>query len=175
MSKIKDTLPLMFSEWGFKYDEYLQRVISPRGKTLTVRVANNGYYLSTICCPDGSKVTIPIAQVAAYNKYGDYFIESGLHVRHLNAVKTDNSAGNIEIGTASQNENDKSPEERSRVGRTARAAQPYRAINAKLTPDQVRKIRSRLAESDAQLSKDFGVTRNAIYLIRHRKTYKDIE
>lgn len=45
--------------------------------------------------------------------------------------------------------------------------------NAKLTPDQVREIRSSI-ESQAQMAKRFGVTQAAISAVRLRKTYRNV-
>jgi len=77
---------------------------------------NNSYYRFNVCIDsNGSVFPVLVHQLQAYQKYGDAIFGDNIHVRHLNGNSLDNSVDNIVIGTASENEMDKSPETRKRV------------------------------------------------------------
>lgn len=76
-------------------------------KTFTIRVKIDG----------ADKLRrIWVHKLQAYQKFGDASFASGVHVRHLDGDKVNNSHQNIGIGTASDNMMDKKPEDRSRSG-----------------------------------------------------------
>ncbi len=120
---------------------------------------------------------IPVHKFAAYCFYGEETFKDGIVVRHLDADTENVSKENIVLGTYSQNELDKPSEVRSRTGKIARASQPSRAHNSKFTDEEVREIRRRrdAGESGVDIGKDFGVTRNCIYLIHTRRNYADVK
>lgn len=60
-----------------------------------------GYY--EIIIHRGSFVHCQIHRLQAFQKFGKVLYESGMVVRHLNGVSTDNSWENIALGTASDN------------------------------------------------------------------------
>lgn len=77
-------------------------------------------------------------------------------VMHINGDRTDNRASNLRYGTRSEN---------------LRSTYAYggRQANGKLSLDDVRCIRARLANNDSavQIAKDFGVNSAAVYHIKN--------
>lgn len=90
---------------------------------------------------------------------------TGPEVRHLDGHKLNPQLDNLAYGTRAENEADK-----RRHGTVAKGA---RNGQAKLTSDQVRQIRSRIAvgEKNVPLAKEFGVSRWQIGLIRRGKKW----
>lgn len=72
----------------------------------------NGYYSFAIRIANTrSMQRIPVHKYQAYIKF-NILSSIKLHVRHKNGISTDNSWGNILIGSSSDNSNDKKPEVR---------------------------------------------------------------
>lgn len=115
---------------------------------------------------------IPVHKFAAYCFYGENYFNAEC-VRHLDGDVENFSKDNISLGTHSENNRDKSPEVRSAVAKKARAAQGVRPKNARFSDDQVRFIRSSSRKAP-DLAREFGVTKEAIYLIRNRKNYSNV-
>ncbi|MEK4360848.1 hypothetical protein NYE48_27965 [Paenibacillus sp. FSL M7-1455] len=151
-----------------------------KGKPLVVRKrGKQGYPTFSVNCGDltpSGIYGIPVHKFAAYCFYGESTFCEGIVVRHLNANTEDVSKENIKLGTGADNEADKSPEDKSRVARIARAAQGFRALNAKFSDEEVVAIRARFAsgESGASIALSLGVTRNCIYLIVKGVNYRDV-
>lgn len=79
-------------------------IINPKGVVIT-GYKNNGYI--TIGFRIGNKsCRCSASRIQAFQKYGNLIYAEGVEVRHFNGIKTDNSWGNILIGTASQNQMD---------------------------------------------------------------------
>ena len=115
---------------------------------------------------------IPVHKYAAYCFYGDDVWLSEC-VRHLDSNVLNISKSNIVLGTNSENNLDKTSEARSNAAKKARAAQGKRPLNSKFSDDQVRYIR--LSDKpDLEISKEFNVSKQAIWLIRKRKNYADV-
>ena len=144
-------------------------VISHKGK---VRKLHNirGYYHFTIKFKQ-RYVTIPVHRLVAYQKFGIKIFRHKYEVRHLNGISTDNSFENIDIGTSSDNERDKSPEYLKR--HTDKMNKPRR----KLSEEQVKSIRFDKEDGMTykELVEKYGICRSSIFDIVHRNTYKDIE
>jgi HNH endonuclease len=124
---------------------------------------------------------VPIHKVIAYAIWGDAAFAPGIHVRHLDGNSENNRRVNLALGTACDNERDKSSEVKSRAARAARAAQvtPH---NAKFTYFEVDFIRERCSEYRRpngrvkrgivkDLAERFDVTPAAISAIANRKNY----
>jgi hypothetical protein len=58
---------------------------------------------------------IPVHRLVAYQKYGEVTFLKGVQVRHLDGNSENNTESNIAIGTASQNQMDKTEETRKRM------------------------------------------------------------
>ena len=56
---------------------------------------------------DGKCKEIFTHRIQAFKKFGRKMYETGIQVRHLNDIKTDNNWENIELGTAKDNYNDR--------------------------------------------------------------------
>lgn len=150
-----------------------------KGKPLVVRKRGNQRY-PTFSVNVGKLTAsgvfgIPVHRFAGFCFYGDDIFNPELCVRHLDADTENISKSNLILGTHSENELDKCPEARSRVGRIARSYQE-RPSNSRFTDDEVRDIRLRAAngEKGADIARDLNVTRNCIYLIIKRRNYPDV-
>lgn len=82
-------------------------VISPSGKTLATRLDTKGY-LSFGRKIDRLRVRpVSVHRLLAYQKFGDKIFQPGIEVRHLDSICINNLDDNIDIGTPSQNSQDK--------------------------------------------------------------------
>lgn len=86
-------------------------VISPKNRSLKTLKDKGGYHKFTFRLK-GERVTLSVHRLQAYQKYGKNIFEKGIVVRHLNGNSSDNSFDNIAIGTASNNMQDKTKENR---------------------------------------------------------------
>ena len=85
------------------------------GKKLKLSLSGRGtcyYYFSMRRSEVNRSEPIRVHQLQAYQKFGNAMFEPGIMVRHLNGDNTDNSHGNIDIGTGSENSMDRPPGER---------------------------------------------------------------
>lgn len=153
-------------------------LIGMKGKPLRMACSGNQFY-PTFSVSGVKSVNnkygvfgIPVHKFAAYCFYGSESFDAEC-VRHLNGNVLDVSMDNIALGTRSENELDKDPEVRRAVAKKARAAQGHRPSNAKFSDAEVRYIRQS-AKNGQELAEQFGVTRQAIYLIRKKKNYGNI-
>lgn len=110
---------------------------------------------------DGKQHTFTVHVLVA-NAFLDRCCD-GLEVNHIDGNKANNRVDNLEWVTHSENVTH-SFKKLGRVGNTNRR---------KLTETQVREIRAAKG-ADSEIAKNYPVTRGAIYLIRHRKTYKNV-
>jgi hypothetical protein len=94
------------------------KVISPRGNVRRVHKNKAGYFQFGNRI-NGKVRPIEVHRLVAFEKFGDRIFEAGIQVRHLNSVCTNNFHYNIDIGTPSDNCNDKPKEERLRSGQYA--------------------------------------------------------
>jgi hypothetical protein len=174
---IKEAIKIAF-EKGYRVTED-GRLIGIKGNELKVKKRGNQRY-PTFSVNVGSLTSsgvygIPIHKFAAYCFYGDEVFEEGVVVRHLNGDTEDISKENILLGTYSDNERDKPVEVRKKAAKIARSHQK-RPGNSLLTDEQVMEIKKRLKnkESMAAIARDYGVTRNCIFLIKKGVNYKDV-
>lgn len=94
---------------GYKVTEEGQ-LINPKGKEIGTIV--EGYY-ETFIRVDKKRVKLKPHRLQAYQKYGKALYGGGVVVRHKNGDSSDNTWGNILIGTQSDNMMDM-PEEKRR-------------------------------------------------------------
>jgi len=123
---------------------------------------------------------LPIHKFAGYLWYDEAALHKGIHVMHLNANTLDFSKANLRLGSASDNEMDKTKESRTRVAKIARGSQGFTSTNAKLTDDEVWYIRDAYSELGGRkapngftsdLVEKFGVSKTVINKVVHRKYY----
>lgn len=95
-------------------------------------------------------------------------IPNGLHVLHHCDNPPCVNPSHLFLGTEADNVRDKTEK-----GRQAKGTE---IVSSKLNPDKVRAIRIRIAngETQASISKDFGVVYQTIALIAHGSTWKSV-
>jgi hypothetical protein len=88
--------------------------------------------------------------------------------RHLNGNPADNRAVNLAWGTAKENQGDRVAHGTSNRGKR---------YASKLTPEQVRAIRRRLANDEPcrMIACDYGVTYWAVHAIKTGRTWRDVQ
>lgn len=84
----------------------------------------------------GQSRAIPVHRLAGYQRFGEAALQPGVHICHGDAGPLDNSVGNLRLGTASENEMDKSRETRVRVAKLAIAKRWERVRAAQLEATQ---------------------------------------
>ena len=99
-------------------------VRSPTGHILRTRPSTEGYQIFNVRLDgyEGRKRytrRVQVAALAAYLKFGDHFLHPGIEVRHLDGNGQNDSPHNIGLGSRSDNEMDRTPEERSERARHA--------------------------------------------------------
>ena len=109
--KLKKVLEWVINN-GWEIDQNGQ-ITNPKGE-IKKGSLTYGYLKVGIKIPelDISSYALKIHKFQAYKKYGEEIFQPGIVVRHLNGIKTDNSWGNIIIGTQSDNMMDRPEEER---------------------------------------------------------------
>ncbi len=142
-------------------------VIGLRGRVLKGWIDKYGYRYFRVGKKTGD---VAVHRLIAYQKFGSKLYEPGLQVRHLNNDQLCNTPENIDIGTATQNAYDKTPETRLRAARTAAKVQ------RKITSEEAEEIR-RLHNSGVsyrQLTERFGIAKSTVSYIVNNKTYKEV-
>lgn len=103
-----------------------------KNKNVKIRQANHlkiKYYVFSVrLYINGKSISkmVKVHRLQAFQKYGNEIFKKGMQVRHHNGNHQDNSAGNILIGTNSQNQMDISKE--VRIKRAANAASKKRVL-----------------------------------------------
>jgi hypothetical protein len=134
-------------------------IYGPSGRRLMPSMSR-GYERVTLYYPNGKRRTVAVHVLVCTEFHGPR--PSPLHeVRHLNGVKTDNSATNLIWGTKEENEADKLL---------------HGTSNAKVTEDQVREIRDRHANGEGRVSlaQAYGITASSVGRIVTRKSWSHI-
>lgn len=81
----------------------------------TIVGKKNPYKYFSIRTSDKKRNILFVHRLVAYQKYGNNMFAEGIQVRHLNGDALDNTENNISIGTASENNLDKSADMRLKV------------------------------------------------------------
>lgn len=136
------------------------------GRIKAVTLDRKGYHKVTLWRNAKSHTRL-IAPLVAAVFVGEKPV--GQVVRHINGIKSNNNAGNLEYGTRSENELDKRRHGTAPIGENHPAA--------KLTADQVSAIRKRYVKGSRvdgcnALGKDYGVTGTLIHYIVIGKLWK---
>lgn len=156
------------------------KLIGLKGNVIKVSISGKQRYPTFSTNWGGFVYGLPIHQFAAYIFFGERAFDDSLVVRHLNADRLDFSRRNIVLGTYSENENDKPKDVRVRSAKAARAAQGHRPMNAKLTDDQVTRVRNFYNAlngnkapngSVIKLSKELGVSKTVLHKIKIGEYY----
>lgn len=140
-----------------------------RGRVLTPRVDRKGYLVFRVCLQAGVQWTTRVHQVIAAAFIGPRL--DGMQVNHKDGDKKNNRPENLEYVTCGEN-----IRHCWNNGLHGVAHCQGEANNkAKLTADDVRAIRAiHPAKSLMELSQMFGVTKQAVWHIVHRKTWAHV-
>lgn len=121
MNVARDAIRLAAKK-GYVADES-GSVTGPSGKCLKLRFDGDGYLTFNVRMDSvvGRRYVrrVRVQRLVSYQKYGEASIAAGIETRHKDGDKTNNEWSNILIGTRSDNEMDRSPEERSARSRHA--------------------------------------------------------
>jgi hypothetical protein len=151
-----------------------------KGKPLKLGLHGSQRYPTFTVNFDKEAYGIPVHLFAAYLYYGEKAFDKKLVVRHLRNDTLDFTKDNIVLGTHSENNLDKPPEVRAFAAKRARAAQGARPKNAKLTMEQVERVRAFYKSlagvkapngSVAKLALELGVHKVVLHNIRVGKSY----
>ena len=147
-----------------------KRVGGQRGRILTCSPDQKGYLLFRACLPDGRHRTMRVHRAVALAFLGPR--PAGYQINHKSGNKLDNSVSNLEYITCRENIH-----HAWRTGLcdpTLRRGENNRL--AKLTTEQVRQIRAiGSTMSLPALARQFGVTKQTIWGIVHRKTWQHVK
>lgn len=133
------------------------------GKFLSPNKSSNGY-LQVRLTTDGSQKVIAVHKLVAEVFFGKR--PNGLHIRHLDGNKQNNSVDNLRYGTAKEN-----GEDSARLGVMPKGEHVNTSV---LTNDQAVNCIELLNEgmTPTQIAKSFNLPRNAIYKIKYGKTWQ---
>lgn len=157
-------------------------VFGPRKKLKPDLLNNQGYPVYSTSW-GGKVLQVAVHRLAAFCFYGTSVLDDGVVVRHLDGNKLNFKKSNIALGTVSDNEQDKNPEERKRVAKLARASQGFTPTNAKLTDEQVLEIREFYKNlggkkapmgSVKKMCEKYGVSRTVIVKIKNFQYYPNV-
>lgn len=129
------------------------------------QLSNTGYMLMTLS-KDNQKLHTTVHRLVA-EEFCDGKSDTACDVNHIDGNKTNNAASNLEWVTKSENMIHARDVLKSR---NPPIANPKTRI---FTEDQVRAIRSD-GRSTKVIADEYGVATRTIFLIRKRKTYKDV-
>jgi hypothetical protein len=157
-------------------------LFGPKGK-LNVAVYGKQRY-PTFSTNWGCRVFgVPVHLFAAYVYYGEAAFKEGVVVRHLDGDVRNFSKDNLVLGTHSENNLDKPANVRKAAAVAARASQGFTPTNAKLSEDDVRRIRSFYKRLDGKKAKngsvkaladELGVSRTVLQNIKNGGSYPNV-
>jgi hypothetical protein len=144
-------------------------IVGVKGNTLSLVKAPNGYYRFGFFF-EGRKISLCAHKLVALQLYGVNAIGSGMVVRHLNGIPTDNSFSNIAVGTYKDNSQDISPEIRKRSSEIA--SSKVKRFN-KEDISRIFALRNQgLALKD--IAKEFRTGKGHISMILNKKLYSEV-
>ena len=141
-------------------------VLSFTGEIIKPRINSNGYFVFGFRTQEYGSRGVLVHQLQAYQKYGDKLFECDC-VRHLNGDKLNNYYDNILIGTSSDNQMDRSKEDRIRSATIA-----SHSYKLKYNDDEVIKIKKHheMYKSYGKTMKVFGITsKGTLYFILNKR------
>jgi hypothetical protein len=143
--------------------------IGIRGNILSKRTGSSGYYMFSVV-KDKVRLSAEVHKLQAYQKFGDLIFGHGIHIRHLDGNKLNNSWHNIEIGTQSDNMMDKPKKTRLESARKAASARK------RYTDQQVRDMRRKKKEGHSlnKLAEEYNTTKGHMSYIINRRVYSDV-
>jgi len=144
-------------------------VIGARGKPLSPCANKLGYKRVSVCHEEAGRITFGVHSLMAFQKYGDRVFDENVQIRHLNGDSGDNSWDNIALGTPSENQMDKSPEDRVRIARGA-AKKKRRYSNSEI---KAMRLGKKKGESLRVLAARYGTSKGHMSDIVNLKIYKD--
>lgn len=161
------TMDLTNEEWraipgqrGYMVSD-LGRIKSPLGRVLRASTSGRGYLGVILRGPDRLDQYITVHRAVLFAFKGP--CPDGHEARHINSVKTDNRAVNLEWTTPEQNRTDRLAD--GGYGR------------GNLTPEVVRQMRAEwngVTVGVVTLARKYGVGKNTVQAIIQRRTWKHL-
>ncbi len=144
--------------------------LGPTGKPRRPYVAPNKPYGLITFRLEGRWAKFYVHKLAAYQLFGEAALAQGTQVRHLNGNSLDNAPSNLALGTALDNNNDKTPEKK-RAPVVAAAL-----VTRKLKPEQVREFMLMWMRGASQktLRVHFGLLKSTVSEILQGKIYSEL-
>lgn len=139
-----------------------------RGKPrkLYKKIQADGYITYTFGVGYGGKVlTLNVARVVAYQKYGAALFKEGIVVRHLNGDTSNFSEDNIAIGTMSENMMDVPKEKRQ--DRSEHAALKHRKCSDYIENEMC--YLHKIGWGYGRIGQRFGISKSTVNYILRRK------
>ena len=146
-------------------------VISPYGNIRKLDLNKRGYCRFSFKLDNGKSRNVMVHRLVAYIKYGSKIYDDGMCVRHLNAIRTDFSYDNIDIGTFSQNSLDIDPDKRIEIGTYGAS------FLRKFSDDEIIYIREqyKTGKTVKYLCEMYDVSKSTMSYIVNYKTYKYVK
>lgn len=143
-------------------------VMGPRGVRALRRRSRLTRYLVFTFRSGHETRSVFVHQLVAYEKYGDRAFLETVQVRHLDGDYTNNSYGNVAIGSPSENWFDVVAAKRQERGRFAAA------FRRRLTDEQAAVVRRRVAAGERQtvVARELGLAKSTVHYIVAGHTYK---
>lgn len=166
-------------ERGYAIDED-GNLFGPKGPIIYKLSGTQRY--ATFSTNWGGVFGVPVHMFAAYKFFGTACFEKGVNIRHMDRNTLNNSKSNLKLGSSSENQLDKPVEVRSYAAKCARASQPTRAANSKLTRDSYSALlklynsfsQSKLPNGKLQeIASEFQISRVSVLHAVNGRTYKD--
>ena len=126
-----------------------------------------------------------IHQLAAYQKFGDRWFHYKWQVRHLDGNRFNNKLENLELGTNTDNQQDRPIEDRRKSTsiafntplRAQKSAEGVARLLRSCSDEQVRQIRNDYSTGmiKADIARKYNICRHIVRNIINEKSYKSVK
>jgi len=152
-------------------------LVSAQGKVLSSKYRGKEGY-QAFALPWGKRpgvkrrfIVVLAHTLAAYQKYGESAMHTGVQVRHLNGDPRDNRLENLAIGSQSDNKMDIPEEIRKRIAKVA--ASHLRSLTEKQAQDLINNRACGMTYKD--LMEKYCIAKGTVSYIVNGKTYPELD